>query len=107
MMKKKLSRELFDKLIRQGIYLKEKLKEKNLYHYLVKKVHLENHYNPFNYHREGDRKIGGKIQSKTTKIQSKTTKIQSKTTKIQNKTSKKQNKKIKKYIKTKKYIKQN
>lgn len=76
--KKKLYRESFDKLITQGMELKKKLKEKNVYHTIQKKVHLENYFGPFNYHKKGDRivlgppmqgenKYGGKIQNKKTK----------------------------------------
>ena len=76
--KKKIYRKSFDELITQGMELKKKLKEKNVYHTIKKKVHLENNFNPLNYYKKGDRiviapslqgenKYGGKIQNKKTK----------------------------------------
>ena len=70
----KLDRKLFDKLITQGIDLKKKLIKRNLYQYIEKKVHLQNSFYPFDYHKKGDIKLGGKKQNKKTKKQNKKTK---------------------------------
>ena len=113
--KKKLNRELFDKLIILGMDLKKILKEKNEYHTIKKKVHLENNFSPYNHYKKGDRivlgppmqggnKYGGKIQNKKTKNEKKTKNLKNKKTKRKQKkrTKKRQQKKDNKKIRQQK-----